>query len=280
MLRILEIIATIFDAMPFNEVKPRILRAIIIESIVLIIICGISISLYFRYIRHPKKNEQTRYLAFTYMSWSGAILFSIIGKVLQYLYTYDINTTEVGIITNWNMSLFLVNIGILFHAEFGYVIFPPKNFKKTKIFLKSICIVVSIFILVYPRYWQGKQIPVVHSIKFGAVFLFLIVTSISFIQKSKRISSFTTSNFLWRKMKYLKFMHVFFILVFIFFLISTIYGSFTDIYYTWLYFSASICMVISALFGLLGTKPISDEQKRLAIEEQKKRKKILSMGEK
>lgn len=231
-----------------------------IEIVVFSIILGIGIILFRRYYRRKEDNRQTLCLSRTYFSWATAVFFSVIGKMLQYYYTYDVNQTNLGVITNWNFSLGCIAIGLIMQNEFARIVFPPIE-NKTRDIIQAYGIIVAIFSIVVPRYVFETEIVYMQTIKFLLVFILLTVHTIYYFRESMRIYSTTLSDFLVRKIQYQNMMHFLFVGTMCFFFISSIYGSVTGTYYSWPYFTASGLMILSAISGYFGIKSTEDEKR-------------------
>jgi hypothetical protein len=259
---------------PFSEIKPRILPAIVIEIVIFLIIFLISIQLNKRYNAQRINNVQTLYLSLCFLCWAGALFCSIIGKTLQYIYTFDINPTELGIFTNWSLSLFFLNLASYYHFNYNIAIFSIEN-KKFKKLVDYIILLIALVCLVFPRYFNGVEIPIIYIIKFSLSFLIILFISYIYIKNTKRVRSFSGNKFLLKMLKYHLYMHIFLVMGFIMMIVSSIYGSITDQYYTWGYYSAVGCLSLTAIFGLLGTRGMKEEGKE---EFEAERRRIIAGG--
>lgn len=259
---------------PFSEIKPRILPAIIIEILISIIIFTVSMKLYMRYINQRKNNNQTLYLSLCFFSWSVALICSIIGKILQYIYTFDINPTELGIFTNWSLSLFFLNIASFNHFNYNIAIFSIEKKKLKKIFDFTI-LFTALICLVFPRYFNGIEIKSAYILKFSLSFIIVLFISYFYIKNTRRVKSFSGNKFLLKMLKYHLYMHICLVLGFIMMIVSSIYGTITSIYYTWGYYTSISFLSLTAIFGLLGTKSMKEEGRK---EFEAERRRIASGG--
>jgi hypothetical protein len=209
-------------------------------------------------------SKQTKYMSYVFACYTFAMFFSVIGKILHYFLTFEVNKTELGYISNWYMSLGLMFLAGYYQFLFNREVFPPKHYKNLTYRLNRVSeIVVTTFIILTPRYLpNGTPIIGIYEIKFFLVFLQLLVVALYFIVSSRRIYGFIQNKMLRRKMQYSISFYTFLILVFLMFLTSSLYGAFTGIYYSWGYFLALLFMIlgsISGYFAIIHTDPKENE---------------------
>ena len=241
----------------FEGLQPRILFAIISEIIMFSIAFFIGISIYKRYTKN--KTIQTLFLSYTYLFYTGGLVSSTIGKILHYIFSYEINKTELGIFTNWSMPLVFMVMAVYFQFLFNYEISRPKNKRKMIIIQRWIALSIIILFISIPRYFMGNELKFSNPIKFTLIFGYVSWACIYYIKFSLKIYSFSEIEPLLIRVKYSSIMYGLEIIYFIILLISQIYGTITGIFYGYLYYFALIILFFVFIFGYLGTKSYSQE---------------------
>ena len=242
----------IFQAIPMG----RILVGIIIECVVFTVCISITSMILSRY--RKSKNAQQRSMAMFYILYGLAILGSITGKILTYIYaekfgTYDLDKTEWGLFTNWSFSLGFITFSLYYQLQVSFQLFPPKmKSDKAHLFTKIVTGSLILIIFAIPRYGiQGMELKLLYSIKFLLIFVYVLSVSLYYMIKSYKVYTFIRNKFLQRRILFGLIFHASVILVFVFFMVSSIYGAATTIYYSWGYFLSITFMMIAAVSGFL-----------------------------
>ena len=253
------------------DTRIRILIGLIIEIFILIFSIFTTSIIMYRYKRNRK--PQLRSMMFFYLLFSAALTASVFGKVLDYsFYSIYLGNTEWGIFTNWSVSLGFISLSLYYQLEASWTLFPPK-LKDASKYARVGSVVLFMIIFILPRHdINGVEIPFIYSIKFILVFIYVLIASLYNMRKSYKVYTFIRTKFLQKRILAGLVMNTSIIMVFVFFMISSIYGSITTIFYTWGYFISLTFMfiaVISAFFYVKQGKEsdrheIDDELKKLS----------------
>ncbi|MBN2155416.1 MAG: hypothetical protein JW776_05190 [Candidatus Lokiarchaeota archaeon] len=230
----------------------RIMLAIILESIVFILGFVITGMIYFRY----RKNQKKQLLIMTrfFICYNLAILGSIVGKTLTYVNgSYDLDKTELGLFTNWSFSLSLIALSLYWQSEVAWHLFPPKS-KNYRSFAQISTIALFLIVLTIPRYGINGEPLFLYPLKFILVFLYVLATSLYYMINSYKIYTFIRNRFMQHRIIAGLVFYSCIVLVFVFLMISSIYGSITGIYYTWGYFLSIASMIGAAIAGFFTVK--------------------------
>ncbi len=252
-----------------------ILTAIIVESVIFAACC-ILVGLLLNRYKRSKKRQQGSMVNF-FILYGLSIAASIVGKVVTFVKgTYELDQTEWGIFTNWSISLGFIALSLYYQLEVAWQLFPPK-IKNHRLLARTGSGVLFLIVFLIPRYDINGQETVIFPIKFIFVFLYVLAASLYYAIHSYKIYTFIRSKFLQRRILAGLFFHSSIILVFVFFMISSIYGSATGIYYSWGYFISVSFMFCAVIFGYLYVKQgkasdrqeIDDELQRLLQDRRK-----------
>lgn len=254
-----------------EDTQIRILIGLIIESFVFIVcLIATGIIIY----RHKRnKKPQLRNMVIFYICYSVAIAASVFGKILDYLFdSVYLGNTEWGIFTNWSVSLGFISLSLYYQLEAAWALFPPK-LKHASKYARIGSIILFMIVFILPRHdINGVEIPLIYPIKFILVFIYVLAASLYNMYKSYKVFTFIRTKFLQRRILAGLVMNTCIIMVFVFFMISSIYGTITSIFYTWGYFISISFMLgaaISAFFYVKQGKEsdrqeIDDELKKLS----------------
>ncbi len=233
------------------DVLLRILIGIFMESLVFTVcLAAIGIILY-RFKRNNKPQLQN--MGSFLILYALAIAASITGKILTYVMgDYSLDTTEWGLFTNWSFSLGFISLSLYFQLEVSWQLFPPK-IRNHRIYALAGSIVLFLIVFAIPRYGiYGQEIPI-YAVKFILVFIYELAASLYYMFHSYKVYTFIRNKFLQKRILAGLLMYASIIFVFIFLMISSIYGSITGIFYTWGYFisvSFMLSAAISAYFSV------------------------------
>jgi hypothetical protein len=236
-----------------HDVLNRIFIGIVVEGIVFLSCSIITILLLFRFIK--SKKQQLGSMVSFFLLYTLSIAASIFGKILTFTKgDYSLDSTEWGIFTNWSFSLALIAFSLFYQLEVAWQLFPPKaKYHRLYAGLGSSILVLIIFSI--PRYGiNGNEIDI-YPIRFILVFIYVLAASLYYMIHSYKIYTFIRNKFLRRRILSGLIFHSSIIFIFIFFMISSIYGQITEgAYYTWGYFIAVTFMLSAAVSGYFYVK--------------------------
>lgn len=254
-----------------SDVLVRILIGIVFESIVFTACCVFSGMILIRF--RKNKKEQLGSMANSFILYALAFAASIIGKILTYFTkSFDLDHTEWGIFTNWSFSLGFIAFSLYYQLEVAWQLFPTKM-KNHRFIAQSCSAILVIIIFAIPRYGINDQLVRIYPIKFILVFIYALAASLYYMTKSYKVYTFLRSKFLQRRILAGIAMYTSIICVFVFFIVSSIYGSFTGEYYSWGYFISVAFMLSAVIAGYFFVKhgnesdrqEIDDELKKLSL---------------
>lgn len=230
-----------------SDVLLRILAAIISESVVFTICCVVTVTLMFRY--KNNKKPQLGNMVYFFILYGLAIAASITGKVLTYLkQSYELDNTEWGIFTNWSLSLGFIALSLFYQLEVSWDLFRPK-IENYRLYARAGSAVLFLIVFIIPRYdINNQELSIMYSLKFIFVFIYVLAASLYYMINTYKVYTFIQSKFLQRRILAGLVFYSCIILVFVFFMISSIFGEITGIYYTWGYF-ISISFMLGAAFA-------------------------------
>jgi len=266
------------------DVLTRILIGIIVESVVFAACCAIITIILVRY--RKNKKAQLGSMAGFFILYALAIAASIMGKILTYVSkSFKLDHTEWGVFTNWSLSLAFISISLYYQLEVAWQLFPPKT-KNPTLFARMGSALLVFIIFAIPRYGINDQYGIdeqevsIYPIKFILVFIYVLAASLYYMIKSYKVYTFLRSKFLRRRILAGLVMYTSIILVFVFFMVSSIYGAITTEYYTWGYFISVTFMLSAAIAGYFYVKHGNesdrqeiDEELAKLLQEQKNEKK-------
>ena len=266
-----------------SDVLVRILIGIIVESIAFTASCVITGMLLHRY--RKSKKQQLRSMASFFILYGLSIAASIVGKTVTYIReSYELDKTEWGIFTNWSVSLGFIALSLFYQLEVAWQLFPSKA-KKSRLYAQIGSGVLFLIVFLIPRYSiSGHEVAIIYSLKFFLVFIYVLAASLYYMTHTYKVYTFIRNKFLQRRILAGLIFYGSIIMVFVFFMVSSIYGSITDIYYTWGYFISVSFMIIATIAGYLSVRhgkesdreEIDDELGKLLQDQRKSKESNLS----
>ncbi len=205
-----------------------------------------------------------------FILYALSIAASIVGKILTYIKEdYSLDKTEWGIFTNWSFSLGFIALSLYYQLEVSWQLFPPK-IKNYRLFARLGSIVLFIIIFAIPRHDINGTEMVIYPLKFAMVCLFVLASSLYYMIHSYKVYTFLRNKFLQRRIIAGLAMYTNIIFVFVFFIVSSIYGSFTGEYYSWGYFISVAFMFSAVISGYFFVKHGKESDRQEIDEELKK----------
>ncbi|TFG20009.1 MAG: hypothetical protein EU530_04510 [Promethearchaeota archaeon] len=246
----------------------RILIGIICECIVFTACCVITVMIMLR--NKKSKKPQLSMMTNFFILYALSIAASIVGKILTYIKEdYSLDKTEWGIFTNWSFSLGFIALSLYFQLEVSWQLFPPK-IKNFRLFAQLGSIVLFLIIFAIPRHTIDGTETIFYPLKFAMVFIYVLAASLYYMIHSYKVYTFLRNKFLRRRIHAGLIFYGSIIFVFIFFMISSIYGIMTDIYYSWGYFISITFMMIAAISAYFFVKHGKESDRQEIDEELKK----------